>query len=167
MFTSSVKNDKAYTPINLTDPTDTEVHAYDCGTTSPSHTRNNRLKPCFLKYYVYILHLIILVLVVFLFRSSRKANYDQSHFILESEIREYSSDSLSVILGIVSYIHIAWARGYVEYENTIFAPSGFTEDGSHATLYEGGSTPEIDARWSELIDGTKETTFLFLGKKIF
>ena len=86
---------------------------------------------------------------------------------LESEIREYSSHSLSVILGIVSYIHIAWARGYVEYENTIFAPSGFTEDGSHATLYEGGSTPEIDARWSELIDGTKQTTFLFLGKKIF
>jgi hypothetical protein len=52
-----------------------------------------------------------------------------------------------------------WSIEFVEdavlYENVVFAPSGFSEDGS-VTPFEGTPTPEIDARWSDLTSGKSE-----------
>jgi hypothetical protein len=54
---------------------------------------------------------------------------------------------------LMDILLLAWAHSAIQYEEVIFAPSGFSKGPEPATLYEGPPSPEVDARWSELIDG--------------
>ena len=47
----------------------------------------------------------------------------------------------------------AFAKEAVEYEEVTFDPSGFWEDRSRATPFEGPPSEEVDSAWKHLVRG--------------
>ncbi|CZR60198.1 uncharacterized protein PAC_10094 [Phialocephala subalpina] len=83
------------------------------------------------RIYSIILHLFVVLLLFLLTRS----HHVQTQFktrLLPSEL--------------------AFAHDAIQYEEVTFDPSGFWDDASQASPYEGLPWPETDVKWSKLID---------------
>ncbi|PVH88367.1 hypothetical protein DL98DRAFT_580778 [Cadophora sp. DSE1049] len=82
--------------------------------------------------YLVLIHLLLLLAVALLLRNHRQLVFLKTR-ILPSELQ--------------------FAQDAIKYEEVTFDPSGFWEDESQHTPYEGGVSPDIDEAWRLLTSG--------------